>query len=174
LRCDFDAFASSDDIGIASYTWDFGDGRTANGQVTSHLYVSSGTFTVRLTVTDTAGQPNSTTRSVTVSSGGAPCTSCTKYAGALTGSGDTDIHPGGTWYYRGFSGTHRGWLVGPAGTDFDLYLQKWNGFWWVTVARSEGATSEEQVAYSGTAGYYRWIISSFSGSGSYSLWLQLP
>lgn len=30
-----------------------------------------------------------------------------------------------------------------------MYLQKWN---WVTVARSEGVTSEEQVAYVGTAG----------------------
>jgi hypothetical protein len=44
----------------------------------------------------------------------------------------------------------------------------------VTVARSEGLTSEEQIAYAGTAGYYRWIVNSFRGSGSYTFWLQTP
>ena len=34
--------------------------------------------------------------------------------------------------------------------DFDLYLQKWNGFSWVTVARSESVTSVEQIAFNGT------------------------
>ena len=72
------------------------------------------------------------------------------------------------------SGTHRGWLRGPSNADFDLYLQKWNGFSWVTVARSESATSVEQIAYNGTSGYYRWRVSSFSGSGSYTFWLQRP
>jgi serine protease len=174
VACDFDASASSDDMGISRYAWEFGDGQTASDQFTSHLYASGGTFTVRLTVTDIAGQSNSATRSVTVSGGGEPCTACTEYAGTLTGSGDSDVQPAGTWYHRGFSGAHRGWLVGSAGTDFDLYLQKWNGLWWATVARSEGPTSDEQIAYSGTAGYYRWIVNSFSGSGSYSLWLQVP
>ena len=53
-------------------------------------------------------------------------------------------------------------------------VQKWNGFSWVTVARSEGSTSVEQIAYTGTAGFYRWQIYSFQGSGSYSFWLQRP
>ena len=63
---------------------------------------------------------------------------------------------------------------GASDADFDLYFQKWNGFWWATVARSESATSEEQIAYSGTPGYYRWVVSSYSGSGAYSFWLQRP
>jgi hypothetical protein len=69
---------------------------------------------------------------------------------------------------------HRGWLRGPASADFDLYLQKWNGFSWSTVARSESVTSEEQIAYNGTQGYYRWRVVSFSGSGPYTFWLQRP
>ena len=38
----------------------------------AHTYASNGTFTVRLTVTDTAGQTDTESRSVTVSAGGAP------------------------------------------------------------------------------------------------------
>jgi serine protease len=167
---------STDDNGIANFEWVFGDGATTSGPAATvtHSYGSDGTFTASLTVTDTAGQSASTTRTVTVSSGGAPCTACTRYTGSLSGTGDYDIQPNGTWYFRGVSGTHRGWLSGPAGTDFDLYLQKWNGFHWVTVARSESATPQEQIAYAGSAGYYRWIVYSFSGSGSYSFWLQTP
>lgn len=176
--CAFQSTAT-DDNGITNFAWDFGDSTPIESGPTAtaptHRYGSDGTFTVALTVTDTAGQTNRTTRAVTVSSGGSdPCTACTRYNGSLSGLGDYDIQPGGTWYYRGLSGTHRGWLRGALGTDFDLYLQKWNGFWWVTVAASESATSEEQIAYSGTAGYYRWIVYSFSGSGSYSFWLQAP
>jgi len=174
LDCSFQS-TSTDDNGITALAWTFGDGGTGSGAMVTHSYASSGTFTVSLTVTDTARQTSSTTQAVTVSGGGsAPCSACTRYTGTLSGTGDFDIQPNGTWYFRSVSGTHRGWLSGPAGTDFDLYLQKWNGFLWVTVAASESVTSEEQIAYAGTSGYYRWIVNSFSGSGSYSFWLQAP
>jgi hypothetical protein len=141
----------------------------------SHVYASGGTFTVRLTVTDTASQIDVDAQSVTVAdSGGDPCTGCEEYTGSLSGAGDVDTQPNGTYYYSGVSGTHRGWLRGPTTADFDLYLQKWNGFWWSTVARSESATSEEQIAYSGTSGYYRWRVTAYSGSGGYTFWLQRP
>jgi subtilisin family serine protease len=105
---------------------------------------------------------------------GAPCTSCTAYSGSLSGAGDADIHPNGTYYQSSTAGTHSGWLRGPAGTDFDLYLEKWNGWWWSTVARSESTDSEEDIAYSGGSGYYRWRVRSYAGSGSYTFWLQKP
>jgi subtilisin family serine protease len=105
---------------------------------------------------------------------GAPCTGCTAYSGSLSGAGDSDIHPNGTYYFSGVSGTHEGWLRGPAGTDFDLYLQRWNGWWWATVARSESAISEEKITHSGSSGYYRWVVQSYSGSGAYDFWLKKP
>ena len=115
---------------------------------------------------------------LTAESGGgggtAPCTSCTAYTGTLSGTGDADYQPNGTYYYSAASGTHRGWLQGPSGTDFDLYLLKWNGSQWVTVAYAESSTSTEQIAYAGTAGYYMWQVYSYSGSGSYTFWLQKP
>ena len=50
-----DASASVDlDGRIAEYAWDLGDGHLATGAVVTHTF-SSGTFVVRLTVTDTAG-----------------------------------------------------------------------------------------------------------------------
>ena len=67
-----------------------------------------------------------------------------------------------------------GWLVGPVGPDFDLYLRRWNGFSWVNVASSLSSSSNESITYNGTAGYYMWRIYSYSGSGSYNFWLDRP
>ncbi|QDH71851.1 S8 family peptidase [Lysobacter alkalisoli] len=115
----------------------------------------------------------SLTGSFDTGSGGAPCTSCTKYSGSLSGAGSSQVQPNGT-YYQSASGTHQGWLKGPAGTDFDLELYRWNGSGWTRVAQSAGPTSEESISYNGTAGYYYWRILSYSGSGSYDFWLQRP
>ncbi len=52
----FDATASSDADGmIVSYTWDFGDGDTADGNYVEHEFMVAGDYTVVLTVTDDAG-----------------------------------------------------------------------------------------------------------------------
>jgi serine protease len=108
--CSFDGSGSTDDRGISSYAWDFGDGRGGSGVTATHTYTSSGTFTVRLTVTDTANQSDSDSRSITVTfaGGGDPCTNCTADTGTLSRTGDSDFHPNGSSYFSGVSGTHRG------------------------------------------------------------------
>ena len=109
--------------------------------------------------------------------GGAPsaCAGGTSATGTLSSTGDFDYHPGGSYYFSSITGAHKGCLVGPAsGADFDLYLQKWNGSAWVIVARSESATSNETISYTGTSGYYRWQVYSYSGSGNYTLWTVRP
>jgi len=53
LSVSFDASASTDADGdTLSYFWDFGDGNTATGVTTSHVYTSSAEFSVTLTVND--------------------------------------------------------------------------------------------------------------------------
>ncbi|MBB5016557.1 serine protease [Rehaibacterium terrae] len=104
----------------------------------------------------------------------APCTGCTKYSGSLSGSGSSQIQPDGTHYQSTVSGVHEGWLKGPAGSDFDLELYRWNGSSWSRVARAASSSSDEYLSYSGTAGYYYWRIVSYSGSGSYDFWLKRP
>lgn len=51
----FDASESSDNVGIISYEWDFGDGTTGTGLTTTHTYTEPGIYTVTLTVEDEAG-----------------------------------------------------------------------------------------------------------------------
>ena len=103
--------------------------------------------------------------------GGAPCSNCDQYSGSLS-NGQSEAQPNGTYYQSG-AGTHRGWLVGPTNADFDLELYRWNGSW-QKVDESISSTSEEFIEYNGTSGYYYWRVRSYSGSGSYDLWLQTP
>ncbi len=67
----FDGSASTDDKGVASYSWDFdasnGITSEATGKTTTKTYTNAGTYTVTLTVTDTAGQTATDTVNVVVS-----------------------------------------------------------------------------------------------------------
>ncbi len=96
------------------------------------------------------------------------------YTGTLTGAGDDEIEPNGTYYQSFSSGTHAATLTGPAGTDFDLRLYRWNGASWSVAASSLGSTSNESISYNGTAGYYYWRVNSYSGSGAFSLCTRRP
>ena len=67
----FDGSASTDDKGIASYSWDFnasnGITSEATGKTATKTFTTAGTYTVTLTVTDTAGQTATDTANVVVS-----------------------------------------------------------------------------------------------------------
>ncbi|MCB0961069.1 MAG: cadherin-like domain-containing protein [Acidimicrobiales bacterium] len=52
--------------GLASWAWDFGDGTTSTKRSPDHLFADSGSYTVKLTVTDGRGRTASTTRTITV------------------------------------------------------------------------------------------------------------
>lgn len=60
---------TSDRLSAVTVKWDFGDGATATGGSVSHTWAAPGTFTVRVTATDEAGNVTTTTRSLTVASG---------------------------------------------------------------------------------------------------------
>ena len=66
--CRFDSSTSTDDHGIASRTWKWGDGKaiTSTTAREEHYYARAGTYTVTLTVTDTGGQKGSTSHTIKV------------------------------------------------------------------------------------------------------------
>lgn len=105
--------------------------------------------------------------------GAAPCTACDRYHGDLTGTGDIEYEPD-SYYYYGFADTHTAWLVGPSGTNFNLYLEHRQNGVWTTVAMSTGSSSSEYISYYGPAGDYRWRVSSASGRGIYRFYWAFP
>lgn len=116
---------------------------------------------------------------------GSTSTNYTQTANAWTAVGNswtrtnTSISTsGGNSYSAQFSTTTSGYvtgqLFGPAGTDFDLYLQKWNGSSWGQVASGATASVNETVQYNGTAGTYRWRVHAYSGTGTYNLYGNQP
>ncbi|HZM76731.1 MAG TPA: S1 family peptidase [Candidatus Limnocylindrales bacterium] len=109
--------------------------------------------------------------------GTTPPSGCTGHEFTVSGSlssGGSAYQPNGSYYQSTVSGAHRANLCGPAGTDFDLYLQKWNGSAWANVASSTSPGNTEAVNYSGTAGYYRYRVHAYSGSGAYTLGYSNP
>lgn len=98
LACSFDGSASTDDNGIVSYSWDFGDGAAGSGVTASHTYAAAGAYTVTLTVTDGDGASDTDSKPVTVTAPPPPnqppvasfTFACTNLACSFDGSGSTD------------------------------------------------------------------------------------
>jgi subtilisin family serine protease len=105
---------------------------------------------------------------------GSPNLFARKWNGILTGTGNSSLHPDGSYWYQGTTGYIQGWLSGTAGTDPDLYLRRWSGSAWVTVAGSASFTPAERIVYLGSPGYYQFWVYAYSGGGSFDLWANHP
>jgi len=100
LTCQYTDASSDADGSIVSRTWAFGDGSNGGAVNPNHTYPAAGTYTVKLTVKDDAGDTASVTQDVTLSSGsgGGPAAplarfsySCTDLSCQFTdGSTDSD------------------------------------------------------------------------------------
>src|SRR6185369_15721761 len=68
LRCTADGSTSTDDVGIVSYKWEWGDGRseTHSYPIANNTWAAPGTYSVKLTVTDGGGLTNSVTKQVVI------------------------------------------------------------------------------------------------------------
>ncbi|MDB5160389.1 MAG: hypothetical protein JWO99_652 [Candidatus Saccharibacteria bacterium] len=87
------ASAATSGATITGYDWDWGDSTThGTGATTTHGYAARGTYTVTLTVTDSAALTGSQSRTVTITDDG--------YAGIWRDSGGVN-HPGVLYYWDG-------------------------------------------------------------------------
>lgn len=94
LSVDVDASASVGAHGpIVSYSWDWGDGSAAGSTVTaSHIYASTGTYFIRLTVTESTGlTAASTTRVDCITAGNSPPTATIDSSPSVTGAAPLDV-----------------------------------------------------------------------------------
>jgi|UPI0008355416 PKD repeat protein len=67
LEVEFTGSASTDDVGVVSYAWDFGDGGTSTEADPTHTFETAESYEVTLTVTDIEGLTNSTSITIEVS-----------------------------------------------------------------------------------------------------------
>jgi PKD repeat protein len=74
---------------IVSYSWDFGDGTTGSGVQTTHAYSVPASYTVTLTVRDSAGQTAFATQTITIQND-APTARFTVTPGAPSAPTGTD------------------------------------------------------------------------------------
>ena len=145
-----------------------GSGNCSSGGTTYFQPVNEILSVYGLTLVTGGGGPGPTTPP--------PGGTCSSFPNVYTGtlsSGANQYQPNGSYYQSTVSGTHQGCLdAASSSVDFDLYLQKWNGSAWATVATSNSPNADESISYNGTAGYYRYRVHAYSGSGSYTLGIR--
>ncbi len=71
-----------------SFSWNFGDGAVASGNIVTHAYLSEGSYSASLTVQDSGGQSATTSKTITVTTAnpvpGQPGMVCVVLAGAAS------------------------------------------------------------------------------------------
>jgi PKD repeat protein len=85
-----DASASTG-TGPLSYAWNYGDMITQNGLTASHSYVTTESYTITLTVTDSLGQKGTATKSVDVANPNPPPFTFSLYGTTFASDGVTPL-----------------------------------------------------------------------------------
>jgi len=80
LEVSFDGSSSADDGTIVSYFWDFGDSATSSEIAPQHTYLSPGSYTATLTVTDDEGYTDTASVGIQVSAEGGCLDHCLRAA----------------------------------------------------------------------------------------------
>jgi PKD repeat protein len=89
--CSFDASGSKDSYGtITSYAWNFGDQATGTGSSVTHTYASGGSYTARLTVTDSNDATGTKFQTIAINPVASFTFSCSGLTCNFDASGSTD------------------------------------------------------------------------------------
>ena len=157
----FNGSGSRDPDGsIASYRWDWGDGTTTgSGATPSHTFARSGTFTVRLTVTDNAGATGTATTTASIQ---APST---------TGAGDIVLTAADVTVIRG------NWarISSTSGAGGQLMSSTNNGFTQYNVpAAAPASYFEAPFMAAANTNYQVWLRLRAPSGSKYddSVWVQ--
>ena len=102
LNVNFIGSSSTDDVAITNYSWDFGDGNVSTDADPSHTYVTGGSYSAVLTVTDTEGATDTATVSITVSTPSSCVALDTPWSNVDVGN----VSANGNACYDGTSGTY--------------------------------------------------------------------
>ncbi len=92
--------------------------------------------------------------------------------GALARPKTAQAQPNGG-AFQANAGEQTACLNAPAGSNMGLFLQKFNGSEFETVAAATGA-GDKQLTFVGGAGTYRYVVADFQGAGKYKLGFSAP
>jgi len=95
LEVSFTGSGSTDDVGVVSHSWDFGDGGSSTLADPVHTYSSPGSYTATLTVQDGEGETDVDTVSITVTQEGSPG-ECTALSAPWSNSDVGSVLAGGS------------------------------------------------------------------------------
>ncbi|GLZ42688.1 trypsin-like peptidase domain-containing protein [Actinokineospora sp. NBRC 105648] len=148
-------------------------GQTATLTLSTSASTAPGTYPITITAAGSS-VTRSTTYQLTVTGSTPACQGMEVTKTGTLSTGGSQYQPDGSFFQTTVAGAHQACLTGPASANFDLYLQRWNGSTWPTVAQSTKTGSAESLTYNGSAGYYRYRVASTTGSGTYTLGYNVP
>lgn len=153
LLVSLDASSSTDDSGITSYSWDFGDGATGSGQSLTHTYTTPGTYIISLIVSDQQGLTDLKAETILVEAGA--CFLLTNGEVVIEAENFTDSAPG----TGGASGSS--WLAysdGTASNGFALRAEPNSGAY--TGLNLNGPRLDYDVYFDTPGTYYVFVRAS--------------
>lgn len=154
LNVSFTSTATDPNNDSLTYTWDFGDGQNATGANVSHTYVTGGSFTARVSVSD--GQVSTLSDPIQISVGQAPIATINAPTNGVLFQGGEVIN---------FDGS---------ATDPDGVLSE-SSYSWTVIFHHEGHVHPSAGPISGSSGTFT-IPSSghdFSGNTNYEIILTV-
>jgi PKD repeat protein len=152
VSADASASTDTDATPIASYRIDFGDGTVVGpqaGPTATHTYAAAGTYTVKLTVTDTAGLASTATQQVTATT------------------------PAGTQFIgnSGFETSTTGWNTnGRATVSLTRVTDPHSGSYAVALTNTDTASAPDCTLNDSP----NWVTKTESGTYTAALWVKAP